>query len=448
MKSRRSTLETTQKSFTLCGLSHVVSALLLSVSFSAKGEDSRPFQNSNGVFSPPGQGLPQDWAGIRALGMGNAFTTVGNDELSVFSNPAGLARSRNPRKKSQIHEGAFPNFALGLNEAAVSALGAPNKPSLWPEPMRKASVKKEGTLHYAEAQAFPYVTLGGRGSPTFLIGFPGRSEMSILSRESKTLLASETTVSAALAVSGTTRAGLFTWGLAARPNLRYSALTTELGEAELTAAALKTFGTKEGVRTSGVPLDAGILVTAADFWFPTLGLSVRNIPTGCKQNYVNPSNGKTVEMCGTLRQKVSGEAPTETHSGKPLSVGNTEVDPTEFRAGFSITPRGRIDGTKINLRLALDVFPIPIQQGSKQYGITDTSVPELIHAGAELFFGNAMIDKGLAIRGGFQNSLPTYGATVELFGLSLEFAHYSVRTGIGSLKKIDKRYLAGLSVAF
>jgi hypothetical protein len=422
----------------------------------AQSTSVSPFADTTGQFlSPPG-GLPRDWAGVRSLGMGDAFTTVGNDELAAFTNPAGLARSRNPRSKAGLHDFSFPGLVVGGNSTGAKELAKGGKPALWPRKLAEASQAAPGDLTYGETQAYPYAIFGGRGSPTFLFGLPARSQLLFQASptsaspgaRSRTLLFSETTMSAALGIADTSRGGSFAYGLMLRPDMRYSMLSTDADTATLTAASLRD-GVKAGaVRTRAVALDAGVLFTAADFWFPTLGVAVRNAPTGCAKDYVNPANGKTVEMCGTRRTPTGGQDPVDATTGEEIAIPTTRVDPTELRVGFSITPRGRVDGTKINLRLAVDVFPIPVTTGGKRYGVDDVPLNEMIHAGTELFFGNALTDRGLSLRAGMNDSRPTYGATVDFLGVRLDAAHYSVRVGLRDRKRYDDRYLIGLSAGW
>src|SRR5690606_23650032 len=42
----------------------------------------------------------------------------------------------------------------------------------------------------------------------------------------------------------------------------------------------------------GMGVDAGLMFTFADYWFPTLGIAIRNIPTGTKQDFLNPYSKK------------------------------------------------------------------------------------------------------------------------------------------------------------
>ena len=417
-------------------------------------ESSAPFADSEGYFVSPGSHMPADWAGLRALGMGNAYTSSANDELAVFSNPAGLARSRNQREKSKIHRLSIPGLNIGGNQSAAKALKSSAKPSSWPGKLYESASSSPGQRQFFEAQTYPFFTLGGKGTPTYLFGMPARTILTTQSasgaKDAPVMLFSETSLSGALAIAGSSRAGLFSWGLSARPNMRYTYFSSDFssasGQDSLNAKTLQNLAKTKAVKTTGTGVDAGVLVTAADYWFPTLAIAVRNIPTGCVDDFVNPLTGKTITMCGSVRKKSSGSIPADTTTGKEFLINSTKVDPTEVRAGFSITPRGRVSGTKVNLRLAVDAYPLPIKSGSKNYGIPNVPVGSLVHAGAEMYFGNAIVNRGFGLRAGMMNSQPTFGATLNFFAFSLEFAHYSEVVGTRDLFNLEKRYLAGLSV--
>lgn len=424
-------------------------------SLQASAQNVSAFADETGQFLIPPAGIPSDWHGIRAMGMGNAFSSVGNDELAVFSNPAGLARSRNPRSKSSIHNFAFPGLAVGGNQDGLNAIASPSQPSKIPQRLSEKTETSPGNHTYTEIQAYPFATFGGKAGPTHLVGFPMRSQLfyqsaqlNTASNELRTFQFSETTATAAWGIASSTRGGSFAYGLSLRPNLRYTALNMDIQTSGLSVAQVRNETKKNAVKTYAIAADVGILLTAADFWFPTFALAVRNVPTGCVQGFINAANGKETEMCGAKRTQSGGNAPTDPDSGDTLIAPSTLVDPTEVRAGFSITPRGRIDGHKVNLRLAVDVFPIPIQTGGKSYGAVDAGLGELVHAGAELFFGNALTDRGMALRAGVNDSNLTYGFTFDLLGVRLEAAHYAVRMGLRDQKRYDKRYLIGLSTGW
>jgi hypothetical protein len=172
-----------------------------------------------------------------------------------------------------------------------------------------------------------------------------------------------------------------------------------------------------------------------DFWFPTVGIAIRNIPTGCVDKYKNPVTGKSYTVCGSLR---TGDIDD--------SNKVDAVDPTEVRAGVSITPRIRSASARVNFRLSVDAYPLPIQYQGKNYGFTDLNINDILHAGAELFFGNPLGTQSIAIRAGTYGSDMSLGGTLSLFGIELEYATYPGYAALpGSSTKRDRRHLIGLS---
>ena len=80
--------------------------------------------------------------------------------------------------------------------------------------------------------------------------------------------------------------------------------------------------------TFGAALDAGMLWTFADLWFPTLAVSIMDLPISCKQNYLNPFSMTRQEVCGTVYQG-------EVKNKDALAL----VDPMNLMVGISMTPR-------------------------------------------------------------------------------------------------------------
>ena len=52
---------------------------------------------------------------VRPLGMGGAFTAVANDESSIWTNPAGIGRSRKARTRGVLNVTKLPNLIVGAN---------------------------------------------------------------------------------------------------------------------------------------------------------------------------------------------------------------------------------------------------------------------------------------------------------------------------------------------
>ena len=166
-------------------------------------------------------------------------------------------------------------------------------------------------------------------------------------------------------------------------------------------------------RTIGIGLDAGILFTAADFWLPTIGLAVRNLPTGCASSIVNPYTGKEQTICGTLRT-----------GSTTANEARSKVDPMDLRLGVSMTPRFRLGPERLNLRLTAEASPLAIPLDQTNYGVPDVPLERMLKVGTELYFGNPQTIGGLAFRGGVYLGEPTWGMTIGLWLLNLEYASF------------------------
>lgn len=395
---------------------------------------------TNKIFA---ETLPTDWSGIRSNGMGGAFTATSNDETSVYSNPAGLSETRNPATTRFIHDIMLPDLEIGGNAQMLSKMQA--DPNSWGKTLVQSAKNNPGNQSYFLLQSFNEIIFGGKNSLTYLIGIPIRSENKMAfidtSNPSNAYTVSTTTVSGAFAVSGSSFRGLFHYGIDIRPNSRIDYQNNALDTTNIQGTQdLVNIVTTNGIQTSSVGIDAGFTATAADYWFPTFGFSVRNIPTGCSDNYTNPMTQKVETMCGAIRT-----------GGTTTSPNTSQVDPTEIRAGFSLTPRGKVGKSKVNLRLSVDAYPIPIQAGSSNYGVDGVTTNQIIHAGAELFFGNVLIQQGFGLRAGYMNGGATWGASLNIAFLSIEYSSYQVNDTIPTVnngtptKIVERRNLLGVS---
>ena len=394
-------------------------------------------------FSSFAESIPTDWNGVRSNGMGGAFTATANDETSIYSNPAGLSETRNPLTKKFIHELKLPDIEIGGNPQMLSNMGS--DPTNWGSDLIRSAKSNPGNQSYLLLQSFNEMIMGAKNSATILIGAPIRSENKLAfinkSSPNQAYFSSVTTVSGAVAVSGASQRGFFRYGIAFRPNYRVDYQNQNVDTTKYTSTNdLVNLANSDGVKTTSVGIDAGFTATAADYWFPTFGFAIRNIPTGCVNNYTNPINQNTETMCGATRD-----------GGSSSSQNASKIDPTEIRAGFSLTPRGKLGKSKVNLRLSMDVYPIPIQIDNSNYGVGGIDTSKLIHAGAELFFGNVLIQQGFGIRGGYMEGGPTWGTSFNLSFLSIEYSSYLVNDTLPQsnsttvTKFVERRHLLGLS---
>lgn len=386
--------------------------------------------------------IPTDWNGVRSSGMGASFTANANDETAIFSNPSGLSETRNPSVKRFLHELKLPDIEVGANSQMLSNLS--NDPSNWGYDLYRSAKNNFGNQSYLLLQSFNEMIVGGKNSLTFLVGIPIRSENKMAfidaANPTKAYYVSTTTVTGALGISGTSNRGFFRYGISLRPNYRVDYQTQNLDTTRYNSTNdLINVTNNSGYQTTAFATDAGFSVTAADYWFPTFAAAIRNIPTGCINNYTNPYTQQTETMCGSLRD-----------GGNTNSPNTSKIDPTEIRAGLSLTPRGKIGKSKVNLRLSVDAYPIPLQIDQSNYGVDGLNLNQILHAGAELFFGNVLLQQGFALRAGYMEGGATWGSSLDILFLSVEYSSYLVTetlpTTNGTTNKfVERRHLLGIS---
>jgi hypothetical protein len=198
--------------------------------------------------------------------------------------------------------------------------------------------------------------------------------------------------------------------------------------------ALNEYLRKDSNRADGLGIDAGFMYTVADFWFPTIGIAILNLPTGCKSDYLNPYSETRQNVCGTKLHGTFGNPDA-------LSV----LDPTDVRIGLSITPRIT---RSTNMRLALDAHNLPIGTAKQSYGLQNIPFSALIHAGVEIFAGNPLVLPEYSFRFGINQGFITSGFSLSLGAVELEFATYGVDVSSSPKALEDRRYSASLSLGF
>lgn len=384
-----------------------------------------------------GTELTDPYDGIRPLGMGGAYTAVANDDMSAFYNPAGIARSRKAWARGTFNLTRFPNLSAGANSAGRVFLQNFKKDVA-------AEISSKSDLldnpFWTRAAAFPMtiLNLGARPSSPFLVGM-------VSSTTARALIEKETPdqaqVDAISDLGGVLSYGLsnrnnrISFGLQSRILYRYAYEDVVPTTTLFDRTAMQKKFKDDANKAVGVALDAGAMVTFADFWFPTLGVAVMNLPTSCKPDYLNPYSKKREAVCGTVFKGTFSN---------PDAVST--VDPTDIRVGLSATPRF---SRQLNLRLALDMHHIAVPVGSSNFGLVGVDTGKQIHGGAELFWGNPLLpDPEWAVRLGANQGFITFGASTRLGVLVLDFASYGVDVSSSKSPKEDRRYQGGLSLEF
>lgn len=396
-----------------------------------------------------GQELSSPYEAVRPLGMGGAFTAVANDQNSVWTNPAGIARIRKARSRKKLHLLSVPNMIAGGNSegrqfyekirGAQASFGADDAQAVLED-----LDGIESQPLWARAASNPVVFLDfPKGSPWGVGPFTNTRlkvlvDSSSSSEPNKTaLIENVSDIGVLLGFAWSNRTNRINIGANIRPISRYDFYDkVEVGTL-LDKAELKQKIKSESNVGRGIGADIGLMWTFADFWFPTLGIAVRNLPTGCVKDYLNSFEEVRQTVCGT---KFNG------------TVNNLEspalVDPTDVRVGLSILPRFQHLSRKVSIRFAFDVHNIYIPIEDRYYGLTGVSPLRQIHAGAEMFFGNPLVLNNFSVRAGFAQGFLSAGFSLRFWGVALDYATYGQNISDSDSPKEDRRNLLNISIEF
>ncbi|NBO37494.1 hypothetical protein EBU99_02810 [bacterium] len=375
------------------------------------------------------------WSSTYSRALGGSQTGHAVNEDALYSNPAALAKTRNPRSRKAIDVIEAPNLVLGGNQAALRALkGKGLQPSAW---LRDFAISSATSRSYLEFQTLPWTVLGERGGPSYFFGLPIRSTFTAspssdggLSRQ----ITSQTTATAALNATLSSRSGSMSLGITARPNVRWSTQSNynlvDIVSSKTLLSSLKS----SSYKTTSTAFDLGVSITAGDYWLPTFGLSILNLPTSCVDNYLNPATGKTQSICGAKRVG-------SVQDGIP----STRLDPTEIRAGLSIIPRMRLGALRLNMKISGDAYPLPISTAGKNYGFRDVNINQLTHAGIEIYSGNALSSRAISLRAGLNDTRTSLGFCIPMPHFTFEGTTYEAAVFTDGKATKERRYLIGLS---
>ncbi len=374
---------------------------------------------------------------LHAIGMGGAFTAVAIDDASIWTNPAGVARVRKARAKSGLHLLKIPNFAGASNPAGRSYAAALAAPASAPADVLSESNTSVDMPAYGEASIFPVGFFDiGKNAPMALGTLLSSKVSTYVDPATPTMaqVSSIVNTSAVITIGFASASNRANFGINFRPTNRYAYdASVPIADAKDKTAMRKNI-TSDAGKGTGVGIDAGAMFTLADFWFPTLGVSVLNLPTGCN-TVTNPYTLTDQSVCGT-KFSLAG------NSFNQLSA----IDPMDLRGGISISPR--LSRT-LSFRLAADVHHYYLKGGSNYYGLSGVDAGKLIHAGGEIFYGNPLESSPTwSLRAGVNQTFLTFGISARLGKLALDFASYGIDTSITVTPKEDRRTSAGVSLYF
>jgi hypothetical protein len=389
------------------------------------------------LSSPALAEIPEGYLTPRPMALGGAFTGVANDESAFWTNPAGIARVRKARSRKNVHILKFPNITLGLNAASRSFYGAiSGTTSSGVADVIANTDFDTARPFYARAAMFPSVLFDiGRNNPLGLGIFQNSTFRVYIDKDVPTdaRVSSVSDIGTGFGYAWTDSSNRITLGFVFRPTYRYAYEDT-ISSSELKSRTdLYNRVKRDSNRGFGMGADVGFLYTLADYWFPTLGLAVRNLPTGCKSDYLNPFTEKRQNICGTKYVGPQGNP-------EALSV----IDPTDARVGVSISPRVSGD---FGIRFSADVQNIYLGQNNTYYGLPGIDVAKMIHGGLELFTGNPLERGAYAVQVGANQGFVTWGFIINSTFGSLEFASYAADVS-NTVKRVeDRRYLTSFSMS-
>lgn len=380
---------------------------------------------------------PEVFSPVRPMGMGGAFTAVANDESSIWTNPAGIARIRKPRSRGFLGLTKIPNLIIGANSEAKSFYSGIKSSQEQSVEEVVQSDNLGSKPFWARTALFPVMIfdLGPNNPAAFSLFSITTAKVKIDSEDpDQAKMSTISDMGASISVGVTNASRRVDLGIQVRPMYRYAYEDTVPTSSIIDSGEMQRRIKDESNKSSAIGFDMGMAFTLADFWFPTIGISLLNLPTGCQDNYLNPFTKVREKVCGT---KYSGNFGNE----EALSV----IDPTDIRAGVSILPRL---GRKVALRFALDVHHVYIPMGGQIYGLQGMETSKMLHGGVELVTGNPLEISPFTFRVGSNQGFITYGFSLNFSMFSLEFASYGADISSSATPEEDRRYLAGLSMMF
>lgn len=396
------------------------------------------------LLAPHGgaQELFEPFAPVRPMGMGGASVATANDQNAIWSNPAGISRIRKARSRSAVHFLAFPSIVAGANSEGISfysqlqnSSGSGTLANNIKSAIDSSSSQSSQKPIWGRLSANPKIIFEPtQDSPiAFSLFSNSRAKLTFVTDDGSesTQVEGITDVGGTIGISMTNQTNRLNFGIQVRPMIRY-AYDDKIDITTLTQNKVMEDRIKaDANHGTGIGIDLGFMWTFADFWFPTFGLAVFNLPTGCRDDYLNPFTELRQKICGT------------TYSG---TINNPEslflVDPTDIRAGISITPRL---SNKMALRFAIDVHHLYFATGTTYYGLPGVEPVKQAHAGVELFFGNPLMLNPFSLRAGVNQGNLTLGATVRFSFIAIEYASYGKDISADPTSVEDRRSLLSLT---
>lgn len=329
--------------------------------------------------------FPHFFQGVRPLGMGGAFTAVADDENALFFNPAGLA------KVDQWSMGLI-NPLLESSESNSDLYKDVDDTDL-DATSEVADLIRDNlgeTAHFRLA-LFPHVV-----TPNFAIGVLGQVQANL---EARNVANPEMDVDALGTASGHLGYGhgFFNDILRVGAGAKYisaSRLREVYTAADISADDFDTRVEDDMMDGDGFGFDVGVMVTAPVLLKPTLGVVVLNV----------------------------GD----------VDLGDAGVLPQQLNVGVSLAH----DFSWVKITGAADILDI-----TKDAGF-DEDMNKRLHMGLEAK------TKYLALRTGLYQGYGSFGATIDLRLLKLDYANYAEEISSFAGGKPDRRHVAQVTIGW
>lgn len=238
--------------------------------------------------------VPEPFHLVRPNSIGGAFTAIANDENAIWTNPAGIARIRKARSRKGIHLISFPNLIFGANtesQSFIQGISSRGNQDNLESLADNFSVDKP---LWSSVSAFPLIMFEFGKSPSSFGAFTHTKLKATVSSSDNSIVNTEaiSDIGSVFTMAYTNRTNRFNMGLSLRYTKRY-AFEEAISVATLADTnALQREFKENSNATSAFAVDAGMLFTLSDFWFPTFGIAVMDLPISCKNEYLNPFSQK------------------------------------------------------------------------------------------------------------------------------------------------------------
>ena len=292
--------------------------------------------------------IPGEFTAVRPIGMGDAYTAVADDEDSVWTNPAGVGRVRKARSRSTLNLTKVPDLIVGANGNTSNFYDAFKGSGKDGVEAVLADANLGDKPLYARAALFPVALFDIDRNTPMAFGLVSNTTVQALVPKATPNQAQVSAISdlgSTLTLGWANNNNRLNFGLSVRPIIRYAYENVMPSADLINRTALEQDLKNESNKSQGLGTDFGMMYTVADFWFPTIGVAVLNLPLGCKAGYLNPYTETRQTVCGDVF-----------HGSIANPDALSTVDPTDIRVGASITPRL---GRDVNLRFAIDAHNIP-----------------------------------------------------------------------------------------